>query len=554
MKLGKNLHWLIYGLFLFAFACARQSSPTGGPKDTIPPTLISTVPPDESTNFAGTSIELLFNEMVQVDNPREQLIINPSIGKDYKIEARKNSIILSRLENLEDSTTYTFNFRESVKDVTERNPARNLRLAISTGSYIDSLSIKGTVVRQISQEPQKGITVTLAQYTDTFNLFKHPSTYFTETNEKGEFTLANLKPGIYWLNAIHDTNKNLIADSKNEAYGFVADSILLDGNKEGFHFGIVKLDARALKLTSARPYNTYFNIKLSKNTSNVTLTTTDSTQLYYTYGADRANVQLYNTLTNADSIQLRLIATDSIANKIDTTFYAKFTDREVEPEQFTAQQTATTWKLDEEEISTTIKFSKPLKEINFDSAYVQLDSATRRFFQPALVEYNELERELQLTLKIPKQDWIKIEEAATANETQVEPATIYLGTASFISIENDSSTRITQSIKPQKPDGLGIIIAETTPMQASQIIELLDKSGKVVNRAVGKTSATFANLEPGEYMLRSIIDKNKNGQWDPGNYLTRQEPEQIIYYINETDTKTIKLNANWELGPLLITY
>ncbi|HYG01706.1 MAG TPA: Ig-like domain-containing protein [Chryseosolibacter sp.] len=552
MRVSKNIHWFIYGLFVLA--CARQSSPTGGPKDTIPPSLISTIPPNESTNFNGTEIELLFNEMVQLDNPREELIINPSVGKDYKIEARKNSIIISKLETLQDSTTYTFNFRESVKDVTERNPTEGLRLALSTGAYIDSLSVKGTVVKQITQEPQKEITVTLTEYSDTFSLFQHSSTYFTQTNDKGEFLLENLKPGLYWLNAIDDRNKNLIADSKSEAYGFVADSILLDGNKEGFQIGTVNLDARDLKLTSARPYNTYFNIKLSKNARSIHISATDSSDLYYAFGTDRANIQVYNALTNRDSIAIRITATDSINNKIDTTLYAKFSEREIQPEKFTAEQTKTSWVLDEEQISTTIKFSKPLKEINFDSTYLIMDSATRIPFTQELVNYDEPNRELTLKNKVAKSTWLARQEQATANETPVAPAIIYLGKAAFISVENDSSTRLTQSIMPEKAEDLGIIIAETSPMPETQIIELLDKQGNIIRRETGKKIVTFSNLKPGEYQLRSVIDRNNNNQWDPGNYLTKTEPERITYYRNDEGTKVIKLNANWELGPLLITY
>lgn len=90
MSLNKNLHWFVYIIFLIS--CARQSSPTGGPKDTIAPVLIRAIPRNESVNFNAKEIELIFSEDVILNSPKEQLIVTPTIGKDYKIVARKNAV------------------------------------------------------------------------------------------------------------------------------------------------------------------------------------------------------------------------------------------------------------------------------------------------------------------------------------------------------------------------------------------------------------------------------------------------------------------------------
>ena len=113
---NKTLFWLL--LSLVACSCARQSTPTGGPKDTIPPILVSSKPYHEQVNFNGKNLELLFNELVVVNNPKEQMIITPSMGKDFTVEARKDRVLLSFENDFQDSTTYTFNFREAVQDIT----------------------------------------------------------------------------------------------------------------------------------------------------------------------------------------------------------------------------------------------------------------------------------------------------------------------------------------------------------------------------------------------------------------------------------------------------
>ena len=169
MSLTKNLHWFIYALFLLS--CARQSSPTGGPKDTIPPVLVRVIPPNETINFNADQIELEFSEDVILNAPKEQLIITPTIGKEYKMTYRRNRVIIEFEEPLQDSTTYTFNFRESIQDITEKNSVRNLQLAYSTGTYLDSLSISGTIYHMLSGKPAEDATVALHTENDTFNIF-----------------------------------------------------------------------------------------------------------------------------------------------------------------------------------------------------------------------------------------------------------------------------------------------------------------------------------------------------------------------------------------------
>jgi hypothetical protein len=51
----------------------------------------------------------------------------------------------------------------------------------------------------------------------------------------------------------------------------------------------------------------------------------------------------------------------------------------------------------------------------------------------------------------------------------------------------------------------------------------------------------FANMNPGEYKLQVIIDTNKNGAFDTGDYPQRRQPEQIIWFH-----QPITLRANWD--------
>ena len=119
MNLKKHIHWLFYGLFVLG--CARQTSPTGGPKDTIPPILNQSNPKNGQTNFNSQQIELSFDETIILNNPKDQIIITPDIRKEYDIDAKKNRVVIKLTSELQDTTTYAFNFREAIQDITEKN-------------------------------------------------------------------------------------------------------------------------------------------------------------------------------------------------------------------------------------------------------------------------------------------------------------------------------------------------------------------------------------------------------------------------------------------------
>ena len=56
--------------------CANQRTPTGGPKDTIPPILISSIPLNETVNFNKNWIELYFNDNINTTGLKKNLIIS----------------------------------------------------------------------------------------------------------------------------------------------------------------------------------------------------------------------------------------------------------------------------------------------------------------------------------------------------------------------------------------------------------------------------------------------------------------------------------------------
>ena len=133
---------------------------------------------------------------------------------------------------------------------------------------------------------------------------------------------------------MEDKNKNLIADSKTEAYGFLRDSIQLTKNIQDVETPFHSPRRQALKLTSARPYGTYFNMKTTKNLTSFKITTSEDEHIISSFGEDQANIRVYNTFEDKDSVSTHFTGRDSINNLIDTTLYVKFSKRDVKPENF----------------------------------------------------------------------------------------------------------------------------------------------------------------------------------------------------------------------------
>lgn len=552
-------------VLLSSLRCARQTTPTGGPRDTIPPTLISSIPPNQTTNFKGRTLELTFDEAITLNNPKEQLLVTPSIGKEFELTVRKRTVTLNLNASLKDSTTYTINFRESIQDITEKNPARNLQIALSTGSYIDSLTIRGNVYRLLRGTAVENATVALYQNKDTFNIFNHTPEYLTITDKSGSFSFQNLRPGTYYIYAFNDKNRNFTVDSRSESYGFQSDSIeLAPGYQPVVPLPVLSLDARDLKLISARPYNTYFNIRTSKNLDTYSLTPAqagDSASLHYSYGENQSNVHLYLKNPSADSIGVHFRATDSLGFSLDTLLYAKLSPRTSTPEKFLVVPKTNTLTYDDFRLTAILQFNKPVIRITYDSIQYVLDSTNTFYFTPQEVTLLGQTR-VVFQKPIPPDLLVTQEENLVSNDFRGGPSTdskqlinkLIFAKSAFVSVDGDSSQNMEVPVKPLRPDNTGTILVQVHTDEPYFIVQLLNRDYTVRERAFNNHTPTFKNLTPGDYMVNMVIDKNQNNRWDAGNYFLSQQPEPVVFYRNEEGQTAINIKANWELGPLFITF
>jgi uncharacterized protein (DUF2141 family) len=543
--------FLLY--IIIGWSCASQTTPTGGPKDEIPPKLINTNPKEGSINVRTNSIELDFNEAILLEKPKEQIIITP-FEKDVEYTFRKNKVVLKFKNQLKDSTTYTFNFRESVKDLTEKNPAVDVTLAFSTGNYIDSLSISGVCYELLTGKYIPNVTVALQPATDTFNIFKHKTRIITKTDpETGKFKFTNLKPGKYQIYAFTDKNNNLLVESQSELYAYKKEFLNLTTDKDSIYLPLIKVDNRPIKLVNKRDVQNYYNLKFNKSFSEIKHIT-DAKNIFVNYTEKNTSLRIYNS-GKEDSVLLRLIITDSVKQTLDTTFYAKFNHAydSKRKEKFKSEFGKATYYSKGSNIYFNLTFNKPVKTINTDSLFIQYDSISRETINLKDIKIDTTLNTISITKEL--QQFKTVPQAisknkSTDNKKKEEKPFLYIGKGSFISIDNDSITSKKTDLTILKEEDLAKIYIE--PENENQIYQLLTTKGEVTKSTTGIKNKVFENTLPADYLLRVIQDLNNNGKWDPAIPEMQQEAEPIYYYFNDEGFPNFFVKANWDYGPLLI--
>jgi hypothetical protein len=201
-------------------SCANIVTPTGGPRDEKPPVLKKVTPPDSSLNWQGGNLIFEFNEFIQLKDVAEQVHITPYIKPDLSVSRKK---LILRLPDslLEKNTTYHIQFGNAVRDINESNPISNLQHTFSTGSYFDSLQIKGQIYNARTGMPDTQVFVLLypSQFTDTIVMSKQA--LYTLKSSDGSFVFKNLPDKSYRIFALRDVNKNGLYDHPDEEIGFL---------------------------------------------------------------------------------------------------------------------------------------------------------------------------------------------------------------------------------------------------------------------------------------------------------------------------------------------
>lgn len=233
-KLPVYLVVLLLLWIAFAFPrCAQIVAPTGGPKDTLPPFLVRAVPPDSSLHFNSKKIELYFNKFIQLSDLSKQLIIAPTPKRQPQFRSKLRSLSITWFDTLKPNTTYIINMGDAIEGINEGNQLKNFRYVFSTGSYLDSLEIRGKVVTAKTGLPDSTAAVMLYVNTEDSVVSKEKPVYYARTTGDGSFLFQNLPHGTFKIFALDETNGDLEYDDSTEAIAFISQPLKVDSNQSG---------------------------------------------------------------------------------------------------------------------------------------------------------------------------------------------------------------------------------------------------------------------------------------------------------------------------------
>ena len=210
--------------------CAQVVAPTGGPRDSIPPVLLTANPKEGTTNFTGKKITLDFNEYVVIDQLRENMLVSPTPKNDPYVDYKLRTITIKLRDTLEPNTTYTINLGNAIKDLNENNPYKDFSYVFSTGSVIDSLQFSGKVQVAETGKVDTTLMVYLYKNLDDSAVQKEKPKYIARVNAQGGFNFKNLAPGTYKVYALLDGDGSRTYNSKSEMFAFADSTVDVGGH------------------------------------------------------------------------------------------------------------------------------------------------------------------------------------------------------------------------------------------------------------------------------------------------------------------------------------
>ena len=543
----KNLFYiaLLFFTCLVFLSCAKQSSPMGGPSDEDPPKLISSSPADQSTSIKPEKIVLTFDEYVGLENPAKGVVITPKINKDLvEFIALKNTITILLKQELEDSTTYVFDFQKSVVDISERNPAEKLKLVISTGDQIDSLNLSGSLRFPYSEQSEdyRNVLVGIYPLDDSTDVFTAPPYYLGQVDTLGNFNLTNLKAGAYRAYAWKDNNGNLKAEYKSEDYDFLPDTLNLDASSsDSAFFNLSKADLNPIKFLRTASFGKNFDVVLNRNPLQTQVDIDGlGDRIFYVQSDKR--LRFFTKSPISDSIPLKISLRDSVGFSKDSLVWAKFPPSDRKAENLTIQ--VNSGKSFYQKLSMELNFNKPITQIRMDSLAIKADSILIPIRKEMLSFADSSKRDLlRINLFLP-------------DSIETDLISLIAADSTFQDIEGEVNEKPIQANyrKLKRKNLADGISGEIRGADGKLVVQLINGKKEIEYelKLDNESKFSFSLLDPGTYSLRVIEDRNGNGIWDPSNYQMRKSAERVFYYEGEEQTRDLVVRGGWTVEDLVI--
>lgn len=589
-------------LFSTAFLsrCASMMTPTGGPRDSLPPVVVAMTPDNFGVNRPLTGHEKIyieFDEFVQLKDQQKEFFTSPAMRKKPLLSLRGRGVVVQLRDTLDPNTTYVLHFGSSIRDNNEGNPLNSMRYVFSTGPTIDSLAMSGYTADSYKADSvaKSYIWFFPPDSTDVqpgydSTIFKHKPSAIARAENNGIFIAQNLKPVPYRIYAMADKNDNQMYEAGVDQIAFI------DGTcnpAEMPDFAIWYDSIR--RYFSAEP-QLYFRMFTDRPFRRQTLASSERPKQHQAllyFGAEHPRVDSLHF----DSIPPERVIWDPQTRNRDTvalwfdmppeqlpdtirgsiTYYKHDSINQLQPvteklslawrlvesreqqrererlerERRKAEEAGEEWKEPEKKSTFGYKFSTSGEinpeqhlHVDFDYPLAALDSAalllTRTFDDGTIEDVPmRIERDTALLRRWHiRADW----KFGGQYTLTIPPGAL----RNIAGEQNDSIVSRQKVLDPDKFSTLVLHIKGKTP-EATYIVQLVDASGvmKQEKRNVREGDLRFNYVAPGEMRLRIIEDDNGNGIWDTGDVVARRQPERAEIYVNDDGEELFTTKAMW---------
>jgi uncharacterized protein (DUF2141 family) len=527
-----------YSIYLFLIvlcaSCAQITPLTGGKKDTTPPKAVKYVPEKASVNVNPKTIEITFDEYIVLKDVSNQFIITPQMKEMPEIQASGKKLKISFSETLLPNTTYKLSFGNAIVDLHESNALPSFDYVFSTGNYIDSLKLRGNIEGCFDKKASSGFLVSLYDLnTNDSVIYKEKPLYISKTNSAGNFEFNYLPNKSFKMVAIQDKNKNLFYDGSEEEIAFIQNPVLsgdtsdvkLRSFKEIPNKSFIKKQVVSEPGKVIAIYNkAQENIKevIANDLVSYSLNRgMDSLSIFHSSGSDSLMVQIIYNQAKTDTLLFNIKR--SVKSKEKPLKFNVACNCNGELAYFN---------------NPILKFNYPVKEYDIDLKQMVLfelkDSVkTKKEFKLEAINKAFTNYKILTELKTDTKYELNVYKNAFKNSTgRTNDTTVFK--------YNTNSSKQYASLD------LKIIV----PKKDTYIIQLIDDKNFIVQEQTTSFSLAssaekiirFERLTAGNYTVRAVIDSNNNKKFDTGNYLLKQQPEEIFM-----STSPIKILSGWEI-------
>lgn len=600
MKRPLNSMQMLLALTIIATlaACASMGRPEGGARDETPPVFIGSNPPVGGLNVSNQKITLTFDENIQLDDPSNKIVVSPAQAQAPSISSGGKKVTIELRDSLIPNTTYTIDFADAVKDLNEGNILDGLAIDFATGNTIDSLRISGMVLEGRNLEPAQGMLVGVYSNLSDTAISTLKLERIAKTNQLGQFTIRNLKPGTYQIFALNDMNRDWKWD-RSEDVAFYDTFITPSTEPVEISDTFVGADGNDSIVT--RPGTRYLpdDILLTWFNENYKsqymsdYSRKERNKLYVQFGA-QSDTMPQLTLINGPEPDMDASlwsVMDYSATRDSITYWITDTNIMKQDTMMIAAQYLRTDTLDQLTWTTdTLKFhfrtpkakkEKPKKEgkkhtepNDSDSVAVQLPEIEFIDFRVSSPTTQEVNMPLLFTAPEPLdtliQAGIHLEVLVDSLWEPLEAPVVYRpepnrllnyradynwspGQKYRLTVDSAAVTGIyglwnkpiihefsTRNLEDYSSLTFNITGLDSIPAMA----ELLSTSdAPVMTVPVIDGTAQFNYVLPGAYYARLYIDRNANGIYDNGSLRERRQPEDVYYY-----PKKLNLKKNWDVN------